>query len=48
MKVEEQRNAYKNTTTKGRMEYSVSGVKQDGFVKVIWQTEMGSEINLLC
>ena len=27
---------------------SVSGMTQDGFVKVIWQTETGSEINLLC
>ena len=30
------------------MEQSVSGMTQDGFVKVIWQTETGSEINLLC
>ena len=30
------------------VEQSVSGMTQDGFVKVIWQTETGSEINLLC
>ena len=31
------------------MEQSVSGMTQDGFVKVIiWQTETGSKINLLC
>ena len=30
------------------MEQSVSGMTQDGFVKVIWQTETGSEINLFC
>ena len=30
------------------MEQSVSGMTQGGFVKVNWQTETGSEINLLC
>ena len=46
--MEEERNTYEYTATKGRIEYSVSGMKQDGFVKVILQTETGSEINLLC
>ena len=41
--MEEERNTYKYTATKGRMELSVSGMKQDGFVKVIWQTENGDK-----
>ena len=37
--MEQERNTHKYTATKGRIEYSVSGMKQGGFVKGIWQTE---------
>ena len=45
---EKQKNTRKHTATKRIKEHSVSGMTQDDFVKVIWQTETGSEINLLC
>ena len=42
-----EKNTPKHTATNEEMEHSVSGKTQDGFVKVIWQTETGSEISLL-
>ena len=39
--IEQERNTHKYTATKGRIEYSVSRIKQGGFLKGIWQTETG-------
>ena len=45
---EKEKNTRKHTATKRMKEHGVSGMTQDDFVKVIWQTKTGSETNLLC
>ena len=42
--MEQKRNTHKYTATKGRIEYSVPGMKQGDFVKGIWQTETGQRL----